>query len=700
MDFHSPPATPNPAYEAGPGFPRVSPLAQSLTATSAHNRYSSDEAGSEATSPTSVEEDYKPPDRNHSGEFSQTEQELELLHKNASEATITRLSNGVLPSVNEEDVAPIDQSLQLPLALNSRTPSRTKRRSVSSQLSLERRHSHHSVSGQVMDYLSLLKKEQVPLFALPSEKHLLKGLTALGLDVGQLMYSVSSDACDVSSAMWWIMRAKQVERGETDEAVDAMNKAAARRRDKAAAFAREEKRRAKDGTLDASAAQLPQLGAPVLVAPQAASSLPRTPPRDSTDEVYDLSPKDRLKARSPSMSMLQRATSALTGKKSEGDEGRISPTKLVKPKPQTSNTDSPASLRTVLQTTGTPGSSSTVDVKSNTNKRDSLWNAFRHMFADDRRWRKRDNSPLALIDDQIKIAPTVILTRGPAARGPHVGRVPIANRRGSLDIRPNLQSRRSSSANSRRSSITSIEVPLTRRRSRISHGSQTPTSDTDHASRADSTASLRANRRSSTSINIRSPSIHSDTSTRRPPASPLHNYQRRTPAGSNSTRVRHFKVIPEPPILRSSSVASSIRSNTSSRRSSLERGDAGESDYDTGRDDLSVRSLRQRLGSVQVNRTRSPLMHSLGSKPKAPIRDVFQTKQDDEWVDEDEYQGGLGQAKSKPSRKADHAAAQFPRQSRRKAASSKMETDMTSRRAGVERMGKPPQVIEEEEEEE
>jgi hypothetical protein len=267
-----------------------------------------------------------------------------------------------------------------------------------------------------------------------------------------------------------------------------------------------------------------------------------------------------------------------------------------------------------------------------------------------------------------------------------------ASRRASMDGRPAF-SRRSSSVNSRRSSVTSAHLPadltlalhdglsnVTRRPSQRSHGSQTPTSDREYAdypSRPGSSHSLQKG--SSRSQSIRSPTIQSDGSGRAP-ASPLHNYHRRPPSGMASTRIRHIKVIPEsqvPAVLRSASVASSVRSAASSRASSIDRGRPGtfasddphDSDYDTGQDDASLRSKRRRSSddrygplAQQIQRTRSPLAHGHGHghghnhghhnrttlKPKPVLRDVFQHK-DDDWIDEDEagpgsaFAGGLGQ---------------------------------------------------------
>ena len=146
-----------------------------------------------------------------------------------------------------------DHSLHLPVAHNSRTPSRTKRRSVSSTLSLDRRHSHHSASGSWQsyppeDYIGQLRRDAPERFTTPSEKYLLQKLADLGFDVGQLKHSIDTHACDTSAATWWILRGKQAERGETDEVVRAYEVSAIKRRERAAAYIREERRKARNAT--------------------------------------------------------------------------------------------------------------------------------------------------------------------------------------------------------------------------------------------------------------------------------------------------------------------------------------------------------------------------------------------------------------------------------------------------------------------
>ncbi|WWC88429.1 uncharacterized protein L201_003340 [Kwoniella dendrophila CBS 6074] len=155
-------------------------------------------------------------------------------------------------------------------------------------------------------------------------------------------------------------------------------------------------------------------------------------------------------------------------------------------------------------------------------------------------------------------------------------------------------------------------------------------------------------------MSMRSPSLVSDNASGRfknvTPASPLHNYRRRAPGGNDSSRIRHYRVIADNQSLRPSSVASSIKSNASSRASSVERKREGEGDLDDN-DSSSMNSHRRRKGdsrqnslAQQIHRTRSPL-NSQGQTKKGPIRDVFQKKQDDDWIseEEDEFACGLGQ---------------------------------------------------------
>ncbi|ODN81930.1 hypothetical protein L202_02273 [Cryptococcus amylolentus CBS 6039] len=808
------------------------------------------------TPPTTTEEDDIVLPRHNSAEFSTTEKELELLHRsNSHTSTIRQVSttpsrpgsisrgkasykSSLDGQVEEDEQAEIldghtslpliDEHLHLNVALHSRTPSRTKRRSVSSTLSLERRFSHHSVSPSTQyvtyppeDYFAKLNETRPPHFSAPSEKALLNQMRDMGIDIGQLRHSVETEACDSSAGTWWILRAKQAERGETDQVILEREKERARKREKAVAIA--EKKRAREGKSkerDAEKAEevrltdqpmsipaTPSFG-PIDLGPPVSRAKIESPepiivpgdspgiematiskpplgisinaPISSTTDVPDSpvgrrnpspdSPqkdRERLKSRSPSMNMLQRATSAFTSNKKGEEKEKAdrnaadsdsfgardekgnalngsgstsgSPTKLRKPNPLAklpkSESDGLLSAGASQQASPAPSGSKTITPgsspqrvtphatpraayeardlheeetsmatqmmelgegsnslgKGKGGKRDSIWNTFRHLFHEDRRRRKREATIRSPLSSEIKVPPAVILSRGPNSRTPakRFGPGP-SSRRTSLDGvgvggRP-AYSRRSSSVNSRRSSMGSMQLEhphphiaeLGRKRSGRSHGSQTPTSDrefVDHPiSRPGSSHSLHRGGSRRSSMSIRSPSLTSETSTRfkNPPQSPLLSYRRRPAGGNDSSRVRHIKVIPESQIMRSSSVASSIRSTGSSRASSVDF------DYESGRDRDDASSFRsgrrqkrrsgsQRSLAQQIHRTRSPLalnpdqlqQQQAAIMRKKPIRDVFQNKgkgkgpgregEDSEWVseDENEFACGLGQVTRK-----------------------------------------------------
>lgn len=770
------------------------------------------------TSPTTAEnEEEDDMKRTHSGATSLTQSTLELAHKNSSEATLRkpdslreRLGRMSLEGPREEDefeatsradkrlsassLPMIDEySLALPVADHSRTPVRTKRRSLTSQLPLERRLSHHSISSQWQafvadDYFSLLKAELPPLFSTPSEKLLVQRLSDLGCDIGQLMHSVKTDACDSSSATWWILRLKQLERGETDDAVLAKHEKEVRRKERSRRKNEEQERVDKESARPATpeplssdqlavrvssfAADRSNMKTPELLLPPPMLSPARplsshsiqsansalsgqlnqhegsvSPPTSNTavaaaspiqTEQQSPSKEPRTKARSQSINMLQRATSMLlpgirrtdvdhksgahdsysphshsphevpdksghsdhNGQQSQlrvatseqstedlkrGDlpaktgtntklggplvskltKSESDPTLLNlatvngKGHGHLSTTPEASPTRPLSYVTHTP---ETLEVSSSkqiapTNgaqaaKKDSIWSTFRHLFNEDRRRRKRE----ALAANK---APPVIPTRSARTAAGRAG-PPSASRRTSYDgVRP-MFSHRSSSVNSRRSSIASNSVPpefiinlhdglnhsLGRRtsgRSVRSTGTHTPTSERDGPSRAGSIHSRRGggSRRNSS---IRTPTFNGDGSNRYrpgPPASPLNEYHRRSASGSASTRIRHIKVLHEAKSIRPNSVASSVRSNASSRASSVLGRDFDSDDDGTG---------PRRTSLSDDLRMRSPLSRGMGiGRGKPPLRDVFSKRNDDDddWVSEDdEFAGGLGQGAS------------------------------------------------------
>lgn len=626
------------------------------------------------------------------------ESTLELLHRNSSQSTIRRAHEGSSTSnlslrsrlaknssvefiEDEDQVTPrenkrlstsslpmIDERSSshphLPLADHSRTPLRTKRRSLSSQLTIERRHSYQSMSSQwqvypVEDYLETLNAERPPLFSTPSEKLLLSRLSDLGFDTGQLMHSVKSDACDTSAAMWWILRLKQLERGETDDLVQA-------RQDKR----KERRRRRKDDKAppDVKLAEAPLYPAvpsgskstenfltsstsssfnpPEQLHPQPP---PLTPSSGTPGTPQEQSPLKERKSRQ-SMNMLQRATSVFVGGKNAAAKNggaeradRSTPeleTKAARTESPTkrqllghgvpsismlpakaSKSDSEPALAAGLPPKTPPQAVSPARSIADQHerqqrqqqesqdqkgvKKDSLWNTFRHLFIEDKRRRKAQEQNVAPAPSR---PPPVIPTRGLSARGMSRTSLPgSSSRRTSIDGR-GMYSHRSSGVNSRRSSITSATNDFTINKfDGLNLNRRASERSAKSAISARSGASTPSDRLS------RASSIRSRRSRRprtpgggfRPPPSPLHDYHRRAASGGASTRVRHIKVLHEAKALRPSSVASSVRSNCSSYESD-----------DTGREDNSIRNYQkwtdEKGGSLtqlaqHPSRTRSPL---------------------------------------------------------------------------------------------
>lgn len=94
---------------------------------------------------------------------------------------------------------------------HARTPSRTKRRSVSSLHTLSERVPPHPATPTV-DYLAMLGQGQSEQFESSTDQKLLDLMDALGLDTGQIRHSVRNNACDSCGAVWWMLKRKQEEK--------------------------------------------------------------------------------------------------------------------------------------------------------------------------------------------------------------------------------------------------------------------------------------------------------------------------------------------------------------------------------------------------------------------------------------------------------------------------------------------------------
>ncbi|EIN04721.1 Pkinase-domain-containing protein [Punctularia strigosozonata HHB-11173 SS5] len=174
------------------------------------------------------------------------------LHRNASESTIKNIAaiHAVLgpsaaapafesvPEADEPTTSPLSTSppaapilrtsstqsgSKAPPAHPTRTPARTKRRSVSSALSEtfsipDTPLAQQDPSAPPQNFAALLMTPAPVIFSTGLERELLETLSALGFDTAQIVHSVLTDACDCASAVWWMLKKKAerraVERGE------------------------------------------------------------------------------------------------------------------------------------------------------------------------------------------------------------------------------------------------------------------------------------------------------------------------------------------------------------------------------------------------------------------------------------------------------------------------------------------------------
>lgn len=125
----------------------------------------------------------------------------------ASRSSSQPRSNDASPARHRESSPSVP-----PSSFPVRTPARTKRRSVSSQLSPPSSPvtDTHGPSFHVppQDYATLLSTPAPLLFSTTLERQLLNNLNTLGFDIGQMVHSVLSDACDASGAIWWMLKRK------------------------------------------------------------------------------------------------------------------------------------------------------------------------------------------------------------------------------------------------------------------------------------------------------------------------------------------------------------------------------------------------------------------------------------------------------------------------------------------------------------
>jgi len=237
-----------------------------------------------------------------------------------------------------QQVSRSNSSSKDPPAHPIRTPVRTKRRSVSSALSDHEDsviNTPEPPAAQQNNFSTLLESPVPIIFSTPVEQRLLNSLSNLGFDIGQLVHSVLSDACDSSGSLWWML----VRKAEASELEQGHNPVAESKSKRPSSKKRVDKSRKPDhkqrpidlDALPAMTRSAPEL-ALIPATPIAPTSItPTTPPQPtktraalSPSSSVDLTksfpstpgssfkdPTKNRKTRAGSVSIMQRATTAL-----------------------------------------------------------------------------------------------------------------------------------------------------------------------------------------------------------------------------------------------------------------------------------------------------------------------------------------------------------------------------------------------------
>ncbi|KAF8740473.1 Pkinase protein, partial [Rhizoctonia solani] len=723
-----------------------------------------------------------------------------------------------------------------PTSFPSRTPARTKRRSMSSTISPPISPTSPTFGPGAeppVDYLAELSLPTPVLFSTQLENELLENMSNLGLDASQIVHSVLSDACDSTGALWWMIKRKAERKERSRVRKESMMSIPLElpklKENKSKEKFKEKPRKptllsepqplppsvTEEGLgLDLEPPPVPPKPTLAFVPPtptSSAMSVPvKTPPPTSPKTGYaqlslsnssltrSLSPEagssarstpttpgqsakrsrsDTGKPRSGSVSLLQRASTALTAgvlvKKKSDENTRARADAAGKPKPEEvtrqakSKSDETARLvkaksdermapedptavrltqaaakltklqpseiapserssttptsvipsspwvvtsnsgvaAGVIKPTDTPeecpedtlSSLPRISTSTKPRQRASLLTAFRTWFQDDKKKRKDQASPQYVAATRRTIStPTSAGSARGRARPVRTDSYTSSKRR--REHRMSISSKHSSSANSRRSSVVSMNYPIAEgtspvTRQRSDPRSMSPTSERggEFSSRPSSVRSMSVSmtpvtpnmRRARHSKSPSNSSAGSGHPARRA-QSPLQQYHRRAGSGSSTKVVRQVKQHSQRHN-RSNSAASSIRSVPNSRPTSFHEG-LGTIDSDIVLTSYSNSPEPQRRtfgqtsfvaqkkkGIVYSSMARSTWKKSWGIEPpgwsgpsssmskptgsaresdppSAGLRDVFTGRpslspdDDDDWTDDDEFLGGFGQS--------------------------------------------------------
>ncbi|KAG0704027.1 Pkinase-domain-containing protein [Suillus ampliporus] len=646
-------------------------------------------ASSHLSPPTTPDDTPKDPFDITQGNGSQTTiTKTEQRSKHLSKDSMTRQPETVIEEEpGAENVAPsatasttnLDQTSKAP-PYPTRTPARTKRRSVSSTLSDSGSPTLDKPLAPLppQDFASLLSTPAPIIFSTPAERDLLNNLSLIGFDTGQIVHSVLSDACDAAGAIWWMLKRKREKcllAGEIPLPAESSERADCTKREKDGekedrpSSRRRIKRvigvQTDDATITSSLGLIhpaPEFAVLPPTPTVPSSARPTTPPRakspylspspttvESSGKSNPSTPSGSFKdskgrrdskARSGSVSIMQRATNALEiaglvrkksseavkgddkdrerersrehEKRSAGDEPRNSgnSTKLtksppLKPKDQVIVPCTPTAAESSSVQPPLPGSPWQAPTPANSpgdtltslpnfsdegkvvppnRNRASLLSTFRLWFQEDRKGKRKEaaqaqgNGRGLSYSRSLAVPPTASMS--PAGHG-NIKRRGSGTGRGRRVKRHSTSSRRSSSVNSRRSSgnsgqLLALEPPHILEQIPSGRSYGAHTPSSDRGEHSSRPSSIHS---FSLGKHHKSPSTGSNGSAHYRTSSPMHKYHHRRAGSSSSTRViRHIQAVPSsrPAHNRTSSATSSVHSLASSRPTSFYEASEGE----------------------------------------------------------------------------------------------------------------------------
>jgi hypothetical protein len=301
------------------------PIQAQPSSTTSESSATSESSFRSASSELDVSSATTPDDVSHDS----VSEENPQIHRHPSQSTIRTpvKSEGKKKShpetVIEEDLShPVSQpspsrrpsNVKEPPAFPTRTPVRTKRRSVSSNLSDPTSPAVEQLlpSFPPQDFASLLTSPAPIIFGTKLERELLNTLSSLGFDTGQIVHSVLSDACDAASAIWWMLMRRAERKAMEEESNRSTHRLPGRDARDMGAEVRgsvEGKRPSGSGTTDPETPSTVRADAPSLLSAHSAPELAFIPPTPTSTIHSRVSAKTPPRIPSPSHALLSPTSS-------------------------------------------------------------------------------------------------------------------------------------------------------------------------------------------------------------------------------------------------------------------------------------------------------------------------------------------------------------------------------------------------------